>query len=155
MCFSFQIIRSPLIIENSCIQIYRQNFTLPGMTKLLIALRFYAIGSFYIGIADMFGISKSIVETIIHEVSFLISSKLRQLFVSMPESQQEVLRAKINFMRWSGFPMCVAAVDGTHVTIQSFGGNQSEYYRNRKMVFSLNCQLASSADVNNICLLYV
>lgn len=95
----------------------------------------------------MFGVSKSTVETIIREVSFLISMRLRDRFIIMPERQEDLLEAKIDFMRWGHFPMCIAAVDGTHVLIQSFGGNDAEVYRNRKMVFSLNVQLACSADV--------
>lgn len=54
----------------------------------------------------------------------------------MPETQRDVLNAKIGFMRLSGFPICISAVDGTHILIQSFGGPQAEVYRNRKMVFS-------------------
>lgn len=98
-------------------------------------------------IADMFGVSKSTVETIIRKVSFIISKELRARFITMPETQQDLLNAKVEFMRWSHFPMCIAAIDGTHVLVQSFGGNDSEVYRNRKMVFSLNVQLATSADV--------
>lgn len=120
---------------------------IPGLTKLTIALRFYAVGTFYIAIGEMFGVSKSTVETIIREVSYLISSRLRPQFIAMPEGQQDLLNAKMDFMRWGKFPMCIAAVDGTHVLIQSFGGYDAEAYRNRKMVFSLNVQLASSADV--------
>lgn len=67
----------------------------------------------------------------------------------MPETPQEILKAKVDFMRWSGFPLCIAAVDGTHVLIQSYGGLDAEVYRNRKMVFSHNCQLIVSADVIN------
>lgn len=95
----------------------------------------------------MFGVSKSTVEKTIRQVSYILSSRLRRQFVTMPEGQQELQNAKVDFMRWGNFPMCIAAVDGTHVLIQSFGGIFAEVYRNRKMVFSLNVQLASSADV--------
>lgn len=49
-------------------------------------VRFYAVGSFDNAIGDMFGISKSLVESIICEVSFLISTKLRNQFIVMPET---------------------------------------------------------------------
>lgn len=125
----------------------RPTFTLPGITRLLIALRFYAVGTFYQVIADIFGVSKGTIRTIISEVSYLIASKLRKDVIFMPETQEELLNAKVDFMRWSGFPICIGAVDGTHVLIQSYGGHDSELYRNRKMVFSLNCQFTVSADV--------
>lgn len=131
-------------------QVYRGDYTIPGILKLLIALRFFAVGAFYQVIADIFGVGKSTVEKTVCEVAFLISTILRDRFVVMPETQRDLLNAKIGFMRLSGFPICIAAVDGTHILIQSFGGPQAEVYRNRKMVFSLNCQFAVSADV--ICL---
>lgn len=120
---------------------------MPAITKLLIALRFYAIGTFYKAIGDMFGVSRFVVNNCVFEVSFLISTKLRNQFIKMPETPQEILEAKVDFMRLSGFPLCIAAVDGTHVLIQSYGGPNAEVYRNRKMVFSHNCQLVVSADV--------
>lgn len=118
-----------------------------GITKLLIALRFYAVGAFYYAIGDMFGVSKHVVKECVFDVSFLIATKLRARFIVMPETEQELLRAKIGFMRLSGFPLCIAAIDGTHVLIQSYGGYDAEVYRNRKMVFSHNCQVVVSADV--------
>lgn len=95
----------------------------------------------------MFGISKSSVETIIRRVSIIMSMKLRADFISMPINPRDLAEAKIDFIQQSNFPMCIAAVDGTHVLIQSFGGLDAEIYQNRKTVFSLNVQIASSADV--------
>lgn len=119
-----------------------------GITKLLIALRFYAVCAFYQVIGDMFGVSIYVVQTTVIEVSFLIATKLRDRFIIMPETQQQLLNSKVDFMRQSGFPLCIAAIDGTHVPIQSYGGDQAEIYRNRKLFFSHNVQLAVSADVN-------
>lgn len=118
--------------------------------ELTIALRFYATAAHYEVIGNLFGISKSIVESIIEEVSYLISNKLREHNVFMPSTAADILNAKVGFMRLAAFPLCIAAVDGTHILINSFGGEDAELYRNRKTTFSLNVQLASSADVNNI-----
>lgn len=117
------------------------------MTKLLIALRFYAVGTFYQAIGDMFGVGKSIIEPIVSEVSFLISTKLKDRFITMPKTQDDLLRAKIDFMRISGFPICIGAIDCTHILIQAYDRVDSELYRNRKMVFSTNVQILVSADV--------
>lgn len=129
--------------------VIRSHFTLPGMTKLLIALRFYAVGAFYQVVGDMFGVSTYVVCKTVMEVSYLIATKLRNQYIKMPDSPQELLDAKTLFMRMSGFPICIAAVDGTHIAIQSYGGDSAEVYRNRKMFFSHNCQLAVSADVRD------
>lgn len=120
------------------------------MMKLLIALRFYAVGAFYSVIGDMFGVSRHVVNVCVFEVSFLIATKLRRRFIVMPETEEELLHAKIDFMRLGGFPLCIAAIDGTHAVIQSYGGNDAEVYRNRKMVFSHNCQIVVSADVCDV-----
>lgn len=95
----------------------------------------------------MFGAAKSSIENIIREVSYLICLKLKNRFIVMPESDQDLLQAKVEFMLQSGFPICIGAIDGTHILIQSYGGPDAEVYRNRKIVFSLNCQLVVSADV--------
>lgn len=124
---------------------------MPGIIKLLIALRFYAVGAFYQVIGDLFGVSAHVVRTTVIEVSYLIATKLRNRFIVMPETQQELLNAKAAFMRRSGFPLCIAAIDGTHALIQSYGGDNAEIYRNRKMVFSHNVQVAVSADVISFC----
>lgn len=126
-------------ISEILFSIIQSKVTLTGMIKLLIALRFFAVGTFYQAIGDMFGIVKSVVNSIVFEVSYLIASKLRQRFIVMPETEQELLNAKVDFMRQSGFPLCIGAVDGTHIAIQSYGRNDAEIYRNRKMFFSHKC----------------
>lgn len=125
----------------------RSPFTIEGIIKLTVALRFYATATYYEVIGDLFGISKSLVESIIEEESNLISDKLREHNVFMPSTEAEILNAKVGFMRLADFPLCIGAVDGTHVPINSFGGQDGELYRNRKTFFSLNVQLATSADV--------
>lgn len=114
--------------------------------KLLIALRFYAVGCFIEPLSDMFGVSKSSACDIVTEVSYLIASK-RNDFVRLSDNEMDVLKNKALFQRIGGFPLAVAAVDGTHIRVQSFGGDDAELYRNRKTYFSMNCQIAVSADV--------
>lgn len=118
--------------------------------KVIIALRFYAVGTFYETLGDLFNISRTSVETIIEEVSYLISTTLRDRYIYMPTTDDNVLKAKADFMRLSHFPLCIAAIDGTHIDVISFGGPDAEVYRNRKMRFSLNVQLAVSANVSTI-----
>lgn len=119
------------------------------MTKLLIALRFYATGSFLESIGDMFGVSKSTVCDVVAEVSYLIALKLRNRFIRLPGNELEILNAKTLFHRIGGFPLVIGAIDGTHIRVTSFGGQNAELYRNRKGYFSLNCQITVSADVSS------
>lgn len=127
--------------------VVREDFTVPGITKLLIALRFYAVGCFAEPLADLFGVSKATACNTVSEVSYIIAMKMGNRYIDMPRNQREILNAKARFHRFQGFPLVVGAVDGTHIRIQSFGGDDAEYYRNRKQYFSINCQIIVSADV--------
>lgn len=125
----------------------RSGFTIPGINKLLIALRYFAVGCFSEPLADMFGVSKSTACNIVSEVAFLIGLKLSDTYIRMPIDVAELQKAKAMFYRIGQFPLVIAAVDGTNIRIQSLGGENAEMYRNRKTYFSLNCQLAVSAEV--------
>lgn len=125
---------------------WRENFTIPGMTKLLIALRFYAVGCFTEPLSDMFGVSETTSRNTVAEVSFLICFKLRNEYLKMP-SVAGLFNEKARFHRFAGFPLAIGAVDGTHIKVKSFGGHYAELYRNRKGYFSLNCQIVVSANV--------
>lgn len=79
------------------LKVTRDGFTIPGINKLLIALRFYAVGSFLSSVGDMFGVSKSSVCDVVAEVSFLIAMKLKDRFIRMPINEQEILNTKAMF----------------------------------------------------------
>lgn len=130
----------------------REEFTVPGITKILIALRFYAVGCFNEPLGDLFGVSRTTASLIVSEVSYLIAFKLRHQYLSgmIPTNQNEILSAQAKFHRFAGFPLLVGAVDGTHIRVRSFGGPTAELYRNRKGYFSLNVQGIVSADVIDI-----
>lgn len=126
----------------------REGFTIPGITKLLVALRFYAVGCFSEPLSDMFGVSKSTACAVVAEVSYLISYHMKERFINMPSNRRSIVEAKAKFHRFANFPLVVGAVDGTNIKIESFGGETAELYRNRKGYFSINCQIVTSADVS-------
>lgn len=123
-------------------------FTILGITKLLIALRFYAVGTFLETIADLFGVSKAVVCNITSEVSYLIASKLKDRYICMPNNEREILNQKAKYFRIDQFPLIIGTLDGSHIRVYSFGGPNAEIYRNRKTFFSINCQIIASADVS-------
>lgn len=126
----------------------RENFDIPGLTKLLMALRFYAVGCYSEPLADMFGVSATTVRNAIAEVSYLICLKLKDEYLKMPQAA-ELFREKARFHRIAGFPLVIGAVDGTFIKVKSFGGQYSELYQNRKGYFSINCQIMVSGNVRN------
>lgn len=64
--------------------IFRNN----PISPLLVALRFYATGSFYITIGDFAKIHKSTAANFIYKVTAAIAS-LREMFVTFPSTDEE------------------------------------------------------------------
>lgn len=115
------------------------------MLQLLIALRFYATGSFQAVIGDTANVSKATVCRVTGRVSTAIAL-LRQQYVYMPTPQQRPSVAS-RFHDIARFPRIIGAVDCTHVKINSPGGNRAELYRNRKGFFSVNVQAICDANL--------
>lgn len=113
---------------------------LSPVNQLLIALRFYATGTFQLVVGDTFKVHKSTVCRILHRVTEAIAG-LRPKFVKFPETVQEKRDVMNAFYTFSTMPGVIGAVDCTHVPIQSPGGPDAEIYRNRKGYFSINVQL--------------
>lgn len=60
---------------------------------------------------------------------------LRPHFIKFPTTAEEVETVKQGFYRIEKFPMCIGAIDCTHIKIRSPGGDNAELYRNRKQFF--------------------
>lgn len=116
------------------------------ITQLLIAMRFFALGSMEITIADFAGVSITSVCRILKRVSYAIAH-LRPRFVKMPCTEAELLECSTAFYQIARFPRVIGAIDCTHVKIQSPGGNHAENYRNRKGWFSINVQTICAANL--------
>ena len=101
------------------------------MNQLLLALRFYATGTFQLVVGDTLAIHKSTVCRTLHRVTSAIAS-LRAKYVqfpSTPEARRDIMN---DFYHSSSLPGVIGAVDCTHVPIQSPGGPDPENYHNRK-----------------------
>lgn len=90
------------------------------LTQLLLTLRFYATGSFYITAGDFVGIHKTTAGKIIKRVTDALVS-LRPRYVNMPQTEEEKRRVQIEFNNLANFPQVIGAVDCTHIKIQSPG----------------------------------
>lgn len=122
-----------------------RNLPLSPTQQFLIALRYYATGSFQIVMGDTAGVSKATVSRIVHRVSVAIAA-LRPLYISFPrvEEQREVMQG---FFEGARFPGVLGALDCTHIPIQSPGHARGEIYRNRKGYFSLNIQTVCDSEL--------
>lgn len=130
------------------------------MQQILLVLRFCATGCMLQTIGDFAGIHKTTASQIVKKVLSAISL-LAPDYIKMPMSQQEVEKTKRNFYDIAKFPRVIGAIDCTHIKIISpgiyvkflmfsfiyrfltlfLGGDNAEYFRNRKGYFSLNIQV--------------
>jgi len=110
------------------------------MNQLLVALRFYATGSFQLVVGDTFGVSKSTVCQTVHRVTEAIAA-LSTKYVRIPSTMDEQRKTMQSFFGRSKMPGVIGAIDCTHIAIQSPGGEDAEIYRNRKGFFSVSVQL--------------
>lgn len=87
---------------------------------LLLALRFYAGGGMLITFGDFCGVSKSTASIVVRKVSAAICM-LRDQYLKYPQSDEEIDECVKNFYRIARFPRVIAALDCTHIKIQSPG----------------------------------
>ena len=91
----------------------RRGLPLTSMQQRLIALRFYATGTFQRVIGDLFSVSVFAACTVIHKVSRAISKQKGQ-FLSFPENLADTKRT---FYDVAHFPDVIGAFDCTHIEI--------------------------------------
>lgn len=84
-------------------------------------MRYYATASFHLVSADFYGVNESTVCRIVPIVSDEIAA-LRERFISMLNTNEELEQKKLEFFRVGGIPSVIGAIDGTLVKIQEFGG---------------------------------
>ena len=116
----------------------RRNHALSPTLQVLVALRFFASGSFLQIIGDTVGLPKSTVSRIVTDVSKALVSKQEE-FINFPTEPAEVQDVKRGFYEKGGFPGVVGCIDGTHVRIQAPNKNENDYV-NRKGFHSINVQ---------------
>jgi hypothetical protein len=132
-------------MSNALLFFFNRNDSVSPMNRLLIFLRFVASGSHINLIADNGEMDVSTASRIIKHVSVVIA-RLRPNFIQMPERQEAIQEVQNAFFNISRFLRVLGCVDGTHIKIQSPGGESGEVFRNRKLYFSLNVQAMSGPD---------
>lgn len=95
------------------------------LQQLLLTLRFYASGSFYITMGDFNGVHKTTTGRVIKRVTEALIS-LRATYIKFPDTQEERNQIQRKFYEISRFPKVLGAIDCTHIRIQS-PGKQLEY----------------------------
>lgn len=121
-----------------------RNVSLSVETQVLLAIRFFASGSFQELVGDSFGVSKSTASRTIHAVAQSLDNKKDQ-FIRWPTQDETAVIAHA-FYQKARFPKVIGAIDGTHIQIQSPNmqpGDAHDHeaaYVNRNHYHSINCQ---------------
>ncbi|XP_066596248.1 putative nuclease HARBI1 [Prorops nasuta] len=126
-------------IKNKLYHITERNEAISPTIQLQLTLRFLATGSFLIVVADFSGVSKSSAQIIVPKVLNAIAA-LHEDFIKLPFETNSILRTQNENFQLAGFPRTIGAIDCIHVRIQSYGGDHSEIFRNRKGSYSINVQ---------------
>ncbi|KAI4455382.1 hypothetical protein MML48_9g00012114 [Holotrichia oblita] len=131
---------------NNIAPVTHRSKSISAMNQILCTLRFLATGTFQAVIGDTVGIHKSTVSRIL-KVVLREFARIAREKVCMPDEPVAIQNTKTAFMAMHGFPNVIGCVDGTHIKIQSPGGENSEIYRNRKGYFSYNVQMVCDPNL--------
>ena len=112
------------------------------MQQVLIALRFYATGTFQRVTGNLFGVSAFSACTAIHKVSKAIA-KQRAQFLSFPENLADTRR---KFYDVAHFPGVIGAIDCSHIRIICPNKENAMAFVNRKQFYSINVQAVCESD---------
>jgi len=110
----------------------------PVSLQVMVALRFFATGSFQLVNADVHNITRASVSHITRDVTACLNRVCNQ-FIKMPTDQAELHTIMQGFYDIANFPNIVGAIDGTHVRIKS-PSTDEHLYVNRKNYHSINVQ---------------
>ncbi|CAI6357630.1 unnamed protein product [Macrosiphum euphorbiae] len=116
-----------------------RNFSLSAEVQILIALRYYATGTFQAVLGDHIHVHKATVCRIVKRVSLQIA-QLRPQYIQFPNNTVQLQQIQARFYKLHGFPRVIGAIDCTHIRIQSPKNDIGEKFCNRKGYFSLNIQ---------------
>ncbi|XP_061166258.1 putative nuclease HARBI1 [Saccostrea echinata] len=125
------------LLEPSLRHSTNRSHSLSTELQILIALRFYASGSFLQVLGDTTGVDKSTVSRIVLKVSQSLVS-LAPRFIKWP-ADEELTSIKSEFLKLAGFPVVIGCIDGTHARIQGPSENEPAFV-NRKGYHSINVQ---------------
>lgn len=118
-------------------------------TRILLALRFFATGSYQRPVGQDFhlGTSQPCVSRAIHEVTDAIISHLGEQYICFPE-ESERAAIKLQFYEKFAMPGVIGIVDGTHISIKKPSANvEHVYYAVRKARHTKNVQIVCDFDL--------
>ncbi|KAG0427546.1 hypothetical protein HPB47_025404 [Ixodes persulcatus] len=120
----------------------RRNHATPVVIQVLLALKFFATGTFLITAGDFLHLHESTASRCVRRVALALAKQAPH-FIRWPTAA-EVPELQRQFYAVDGFPGVVGAIDGTHVRIQGPPLHE-EVFVNRHFYHSINVQLVVDA----------
>lgn len=124
----------------------KRNHALTAAQQLMIALRFFASGSFQQVIGDTINVN---INTVCRTIARVTKALLKQqkTIIFWP-TQEECARSALKLHENHSFPCVEGIVDGTHIPILRPNIHE-EAYVNRKDFHSINVQISGNGDLQN------
>lgn len=118
--------------------------SVPHYIKLTATLRFFAQGSYQLGVGQDFlvGMCQAAVSKTVAEMLLFFERKICHNWISFSMTENEKNAIKAAFYAENGFPGVFGCVDGTHIGIIAPKENE-HLFLNRKGFHSLNAMIAS------------
>nr|XP_037279089.1 LOW QUALITY PROTEIN: putative nuclease HARBI1 [Rhipicephalus microplus] len=120
-----------------------RSHALPVDVQVLLALRFYASGSFQFIVGDTVAVSQSSASRIVAQVTDALCS-LAAEYIRFPTTIRAAIATAIAFSQIAGFPKVLGCIDAL-VQIKPPKG-QEHLYRNRKGLYTINVQAICDAE---------
>ena len=125
----------------------KKSHATPAITQLLVALRFFATGTFQSVVGDLHGVSQATASRCIRSVALAIAhSEDPLLNIQFPTNAHDQIRTKEQFHDIAGFLNVLGCVDGTHIPILAPRENEHLYVC-RKGFHSMNVQAVCDANL--------
>ena len=97
---------------------------------------------------NAFGISRASISGIVRRVSYAATSFVGPKLIRLPITEREVQELTAEYLEAHGFPLCIGAIDGTHIEIAEPSEHYSDFI-NRKGYFHYmfrRCVIASTVS---------
>ena len=113
-------------LQQDISRVTRRTHAVPTHTSVLLALRFFASGSFQSVLGDSCGLDQASISRILNKVILALFRKARRE-IKMPVRAIEIEQAKQTFYRLQRFPNVIGAIDCTHIPIKAPNENEDVY----------------------------
>ncbi|XP_040072840.1 putative nuclease HARBI1 [Ixodes scapularis] len=130
------------VLASDLIRPTRRSHATPVLIQVLLALKFFATGTFLITAGDFLHLHESTASRCVRRVALALAKQAPH-FIRWPTAA-EVPELQRQFYAVDGFPGVVGAIDGTHVRIQGPPLHE-EVFVNRHFYHSINVELVVDA----------